>query len=217
MELPHVESRLHADLVETAAGERAVSAEAPHDRAHRALLARVASGDTDALGELFDAQAPAMLGVALRILGNRQDAEDLVHDVFIEVVHKAERYDPRRGRVRSWLLMRVRSRSIDRLRSLAVARKFGMAAGTPEELPETPDVAQAPNQENMADAIRARAALARLSGDQHAIVELAYFEGLSLREIAERKEIPLGTVKSRLAAALTTLRSHLIALEGAGK
>ena len=142
------------------------------------------------------------LGLAHRILQNRQDAEDLVHDVFLEVWNKAASYDQSRARVRAWLLVRVRSRAIDRLRSLDLARRYAMAAAVQ---PDPPTPARA-NPEATSDAARARRALATLSEEQRVVVMRAYFEGLTLREVAELEAVPLGTVKSRLAAALAALR-----------
>lgn len=169
------------------------------------LLRRMAAGDRAALGELFDRHAEAALGLAHRILRNRQDAEDLVHDVFLEAWQKAESYDERRARVRAWLMVRVRSRSIDRLRALEVARRHAMAdAAMPDPLP-----AASANPEATSDGVRARAALSELVVEQRRVIELAYFEGLTLREVSERIDVPLGTVKSRLAAGLAAMRTRL--------
>src|SRR4030095_9636091 len=96
------------------------------------LIAAVGLGDEAALAALYDRHASAMLGVAYRVLRNRTDAEDLVHDVFVESWNKARDFQPSRGTLRSWLLMRVRSRGIDRLRSLEAARRHAMAAAREE-------------------------------------------------------------------------------------
>jgi len=140
--------------------------------------------------------------VALRVLGSRSDAEDLVHDVFVEAWQKAADFDAKRGSVRSWLLMRVRSRGIDRLRSLQAARRRGLLAGADEEAARiaAPAVWDTPDRE------RARLALAALSEPQRMLVELAYFEGMTCSEMAVQCGIPIGTVKSRLSAAMGKLR-----------
>ena len=185
--------------------ETSVDDEGVEEAIDRAVLTRVAEGDAEALGTLFDRHAASMLGIACRVLGNRSDAEDLVHDVFVEVAQKAGDYDSARGRVRPWLMVRVRSRAIDRLRSLEVARRARRAQAL--EVDATSPPSSRPEQEDSADGRRARAAMAALSREQAAVVELAYFAGCSMRDIAERLEIPIGTVKSRLSAALSTLRS----------
>jgi RNA polymerase sigma-70 factor (ECF subfamily) len=172
------------------------------DEEDRRLIAAVQAGDRQALAGLYDLHAPAMLGLALRILRDRGDAEDLVHDVFIEAWHKATSFSRERGRVRTWLLVRVRSRAIDRLRSLDVARRHARAGdgATESAAPHVESPADGPDQR------RARAALAALPETQRTVLELAYFEGLSCSEIATRCDAPLGTVKSRLLAGMRGLR-----------
>jgi RNA polymerase sigma-70 factor (ECF subfamily) len=172
------------------------------------LLVASSRGDVSALGRLYDRHAPAMLGVASRILRGRQDAEDLVHDVFVEAWQKAGDYDARRGSVRSWLLVRVRSRGIDRLRSLEAARRAAM-------IPSGAEGDRSEPRWDGPDRERARAALAALPEEQRRLVELGYYEGLSCAEMAQRVGIPIGTVKSRLAAAIAKLRQSLAAAERA--
>lgn len=87
-----------------------------------ALVKLLAAGDQDALAELYDRYSAMMVGVAVRLLNNNRDAEDLVHDVFIEAWQKASSFDPTRGTVRSWLMVRLRSRAADRRRTLSTAR-----------------------------------------------------------------------------------------------
>lgn len=168
----------------------------------RELLAAVRHADRGAFAALYDRYAPWLLGVALRILRNRGDAEDLIHDVFLEVWHKAGAYDPERGSVRRWLVTRLRSRAIDRLRaSGAQARQMTLAAADDAGI-ETSNGEFA----RYVDYQRARRAMAQLSDEQRTALELAYFGGLTTDEIAQRCAIPAGTVKSRLAAAIAVLR-----------
>ncbi|HEX5067813.1 MAG TPA: sigma-70 family RNA polymerase sigma factor [Myxococcota bacterium] len=168
------------------------------------LIHAMETGDRNAVGHLYDRHAPAMLGVASRILRDRRDAEDLVHDVFVEAWRKASSFSEVRGSVRSWLLVRTRSRAIDRLRSLEVARRHvrSEAAQTGDGGAAVPanDPSATPDQR------RARAALDALPQPQREVLELAYFEGLTCSEIAARCDAPLGTVKSRLAAGMRELR-----------
>jgi RNA polymerase sigma-70 factor (ECF subfamily) len=164
---------------------------------------RVARGDTAALGALYDRHAPQMLAVAERILRSRREAEDLLHDVFVEVWKRAGDYDPRRGNVRGWLLLRVRSRALDRVRSAAFSR------GRP--LVEERDVGSidAGDTEVSTDHNAVRQALMDLPEEQRTVLVLGYFEGLSSSEIATRVGVPIGTVKSRVAAAMSKLRSAM--------
>lgn len=171
----------------------------------RGLIAEVQAGDREALGRLYDRHAPSMLGLALRLLRDRGDAEDLVHDVFIEAWKKSARFASERGSVRAWLLVRVRSRAIDRLRSLEVARRHARKER------EADATSPAPASESPADGPdrrRARDALAALPDLQRTVLELAYFEGLSCAEIATRCDTPLGTVKSRMLAGMRSLRER---------
>lgn len=193
------------------AGARADAGEHREAETDRRLLERIRAGERAALARLYDRHAPAMLGVALRILRDRGDAEDLVHDVFIEAWRKAAGFSRERGQVRTWLLVRVRSRAIDRLRSLDVARRHARreeragAAGAPPAVVEDP--ADEPDRR------RARAALAALPETQRRVIELSFFEGLSCSEIATRCDAPLGTVKSRLLAGMRELRRRFASAE----
>lgn len=163
----------------------------------------MARGDADALAALYDRYAPLMLGLGTKMLGSRRGAEDLLHDVFMEAWRKADSYDPERGSVRSWLLLRTRSRALDRLRSAEHTR---VTPTEPQELPEDKE-APAPADPSLApDRAAARAAVAALNDDQRVVIELAYFRGLSSSEIAQQVGIPIGTVKSRTRAAMKALR-----------
>src|SRR5262245_29015389 len=86
------------------------------------LIQAVATGDRRGLGGLYDRYAPVLMALGIRMLGARREAEDLVHDVFLEVWRQAHDYDPRRGSVRTWLLMRARSRALDRRKAAGYAR-----------------------------------------------------------------------------------------------
>ena len=168
------------------------------------LMAGVESGDREALGALYDRHAPAMLGLASRILRDLRAAEDLVHDVFVEAWQKASSFAVDRGSVRAWLLVRTRSRAIDRLRNLEVAQRH--ARSERAVAGDAPRSAPAHDPSATPDQLRARTALAGLPEAQREVLELAYFEGLSCSEIAERCGAPLGTVKSRLSAGMRELR-----------
>ena len=169
------------------------------------LVAAMARGDGQALGVLYDRHAPTLLATAARILGNPREVEDLVHDVLMEAWQKAGDYDRARGSVRTWLLVRLRSRALDRWRRAGRIRILAMEDQTLDELLPAP--AGDPGQS--VDHARVRHAVRDLPEAQRQVLELAYFEGLSASEIAERLTIPIGTVKSRTAAGMTKLRAAL--------
>ncbi|MET0387528.1 MAG: sigma-70 family RNA polymerase sigma factor [Polyangiales bacterium] len=163
------------------------------------VLRQVADGDQAALGQLYDRHAGIMLALGVRILGVRRDAEDLVHDVFLEAWRRAADYDPDRGSVKNWLLMRMRSRCLDRARSHAFSRTEALQAEP---------VRSSSNErvERSIDGARARSLLDSLPPGQREVLELGYVHGLSFAEIADTLEIPIGTVKSRVSAAMQKLR-----------
>jgi RNA polymerase sigma-70 factor (ECF subfamily) len=167
------------------------------------LVEAIASGDRLALGALYDRHAGILLAVARQLLPERAEVEDLVHDVFLEVWKRAHTYDPERASVRRWLLVRLRSRALDRLRSHAYSRRRSLDR---DERVASDD----PSVE--LDAGRVESLLAELSEEQRSVVTLSYFDGLSSSEIAAELSIPIGTVKSRMAAAMQRLRAMLEAV-----
>src|SRR5262245_9804749 len=177
----------------------------PDDAEDEVLVAAMAAGDRAALATLYERHASLLLGLALRIVRERREAEDLLHDVFLEAWRTAKDFDPKRGRVRTWLAIRMRSRALDLQKSARVSRNTGDAG-----LDLLVDEAEGASPDHR----RVRSALAELGSDQRRVLELAYFEGLSCSEIAKRVSIPVGTVKSRLAAGLDRLRSGLAAGRG---
>ncbi len=162
------------------------------------LVRAAAKGDSHALAGLYDRYASVLLAVGQRILGNAREAEDLLHDVFLEVWRHAGDYDHARGSVRAWLLMRMRSRALDRKRAQGRSRVILLENGNiPEaEASSADDPSLAPDRRVVRKA-------------QRVVLELGYFEGLTSTEIAARVEIPVGTVKSRVARALSQLREIL--------
>ena len=170
----------------------------------RELVVAVSRGDRTALASLYDRYAPLMLGVARRMLGAAREAEDLVHDVFLEVWKRAGTYDSSRGTVRTWILMRLRSRALDRAKSAAVTRVVPVE---PARLGATPG--EVDDGQSSPDHGVLRQTMSQLSQDQRTVLELAYFEGLTCVEIAARVGVPVGTVKSRTAAAMARLRIAL--------
>ena len=158
-----------------------------------------------ALECLYDAHHRLALAVAYRILGDRADAEEVVQEAFLAVWRVDQAYDPSKGARRAWLLSIVRNRAIDRLRARRRAPRTGDEV-IPEPMDRT-DVAA----EVVAtlDGRAVREALLGLSPEQRAVIELAYFGGLTHTEIAARLSLPLGTVKGRMRLALERLRIAL--------
>lgn len=176
---------------------------APVDE-ERAWLARLAQGDEAPLSLLYDRYANLLMAVAMRVLSDRREAEDLLHDVFLEVWRQAKTYDGTRGTVRAWLVMRMRSRAVDRVRAAGRAKVVLTAeAQSPDRVAEDADPSEAP------DRAIVRRALAELPDEQRAVLELSYFGGMSSSEIATELDIPIGTVKSRVARGLSALRRGL--------
>jgi RNA polymerase sigma-70 factor (ECF subfamily) len=172
----------------------------------RALVAALVAGDRNALGALYDRHAGVLQGLATRILGDANQAEDLVHDVFLEAWHRAAEYDAARGTLRAWLIVKTRSRALDvRIRR----RRFQDAVARSAVEPNGDGVAEATDPTARLEGARLRSASAGLPEDLVIVLDLAYFEGLSCSEIAARVGVPIGTVKSRLARALGNLREAL--------
>jgi RNA polymerase sigma-70 factor (ECF subfamily) len=171
-------------------------------------LARMARGDRDALAELYDRHVRLIFSLALRILQDRAEAEDVVQDVFTQAWTQAARYDTGRGAVAAWMLMLTRSRAIDHLRSKQAGAERPVDLKDAANIPDTamPQDMQLLSTEQIA---QVRKALAELPLAQRTALELAYYEGLTHSEIAKRLDEPLGTVKTRIRQAVIKLRESL--------
>jgi RNA polymerase sigma-70 factor (ECF subfamily) len=171
------------------------------------LIRRIRAGDREALGELYDRYAGIAMAVAVRTLQDRAAAEDVVHDAFVAVWDKMDRFDPERGSLRSWLLTIVRNRAIDRIRRTRSADDVsdldarGQLRTTPN--PTWEAAAESLDRESIAEAVAA------LPVDQREAVELAYFGGNTYRQVAELTGVSPGTAASRLRLALARLRASL--------
>ncbi|MFN0074106.1 MAG: sigma-70 family RNA polymerase sigma factor [Chloroflexota bacterium] len=171
-----------------------------------ALMRLVQQGNAPALETIYERHHRLALGLAYRIVGSKESAEEIVQESFLTVWRLASSYHVERGKVRDWLLQIVRNRSIDRLRrARGVGTMTELDPAMPDQhLPEVwMEVAQAELRGEVS------AALALLPAEQREAIDLAYFAGLSQQEIAERTGAPLGTVKGRMRLAMEKLRQTL--------
>jgi RNA polymerase sigma-70 factor (ECF subfamily) len=168
-------------------------------------MVAVANGDADALARLYDRHAGLLTALGVRLLKDRREAEDLLHDVFVEVWRRAGDYDPARATPKAWLLLRMRSRCLDRLKS-AGRRRVGHATDSMAERLGGRDRIKS---SVVGDADLVRKALNELPETQRTVLLMGYFDGLSCAEIASELGVPVGTVKSRLAAALAKLKRQV--------
>jgi RNA polymerase sigma-70 factor, ECF subfamily len=168
------------------------------------LVRRVAEGDADALRELCGLYGRLVFGVAQRVLGDRQLAEDCTQDVFVALWRGARSYDPGRARVTTWLFTVTRNSAIDIVRRREARRADPLPDDEAAWAGTEPDAAELTAAADTAE--RVAAALAELPRTQLEAVSLAYFDGLSHAEIAERLGVPLGTVKGRIRLGLDRLR-----------
>jgi len=171
------------------------------------LLRQLQDGERQALAVLYERYAPTMIGLGVKMLKNRSEAEDVVHDVFMQAWSKAHTYDPERGSVRGWLLLRARSRLLDRLRS--APRRREVLVDKDVDAKAEPNM-QAPTVVRLnTERVHLQQALAALSRDQLHAIDCVYFQAMTLSEAADVLAVPIGTVKSRLHHARTTLRQAL--------
>ena len=171
------------------------------------LLVRIGDGDERALAALYDRLSPLAYGLALRIGGDSDTADDVVQEAFLRIWRRADRYDASRNTARAWVLRLVRNLAIDRARSAGARSRAEQASAkeitstTQHEGPEDA-AARAERGRNV------RAALDELPAEQRRMIEIAYFEGLSHAEIAAREQTPLGTVKTRIRDGVLRLRAR---------
>jgi RNA polymerase sigma-70 factor (ECF subfamily) len=167
------------------------------------LLDRVTERDSEALGELYDRHSRLLYGLILRILKDAAEAEEVLQDVFVQVWKRTDTFNADLGTPVAWLVRIARNRAIDRLRSTNLRARTLEAP--PPQPAESPEVRAAMTEQQRAMA----RALDLLSAEERQLLEHAYYLGLTQSELAERFGLPLGTVKTRMRAALMTLRREL--------
>jgi len=173
-------------------------------------MRKVALGDRTAFGQLFDRYYQLALNLAARVLNERQEAEDVVQEVFLQLWRDASSYRQERGNVSTWIVAIARSRAIDKLRSRK-ARRVLDPVGDNEEMQDLaeklPDPAVRPD--DLDNQLLVRKAFGSLAVDQRVAIEMAYYEGMSQSEIAEALREPLGTIKTRIRSGLLKLKQAL--------
>ena len=168
-----------------------------------ALLEATARGDRAAFRDLYDATAPKLLGIALRIIRNRSIAEEVLQEVYVKIWQNAERFTPEAGHPAAWLAAIARNRAIDRIRAENVER----ARSTDDE--QILERLVAPLEGDPALRKDLRACLAGLDDEARDCVVLAYCSGYSREELAERFKRPVGTIKTLLHRSIRLLRACL--------
>lgn len=176
-----------------------------------ALLTSIAKGDQQAFSQLYDHSSTLLYTLAFRILGNREEADELLQDVYLEVWRKVARYDTGRGTPIAWLITLTRSRAIDRLRARAVRGQNTTMPLDATLSSRVADLGPSPYETQADQELRIAVgnAITSLPTAQQQAIELAYYDGLSHNEIAARLNQPLGTVKTRIKLGMSKLREIL--------
>jgi len=205
---------LAASRAPAAGGGDTVAAVDLSESRDRDLLERIADGDESAFRGLFRRYAPTANSLALRVVRQAFLAEEIVQEVFLAVWRDPDKYDAKRGSVKSWLMGMVHHRAVD-----AVRREEAQRRRAEESIPGAVDHADDPGvvvpEEIGLPEERAavRRALEDLPAEQRQVLELMYFEGMTQTEIADRLSLPLGTVKSRTLLGMRRLRTALVGME----
>jgi RNA polymerase sigma-70 factor (ECF subfamily) len=177
-------------------------------RSDAELIALAGQGSVDAFGLIYDRHCAVAYSLAYRICRSREASEEVVQDAFLSLWRSRDRYDSGRGELRTWLLGMVRNSSIDRLRRSGVRERHSARS---EELEEQLEAAERTEDEVQQREQRAevRVALDTLPAEQRRVIELAYFGGLTHREIASQLGQPVGSIKGRMRLGLAKLQAQL--------
>ncbi|MBW8173500.1 ECF RNA polymerase sigma factor SigK [Ornithinimicrobium sp. Arc0846-15] len=172
-----------------------------------ALLQETAAQDQDAFAQLYDLVSPRLHGLVIRVLRDVAQAEEVTQEVFLQVWRTAENYDPERGSALSWLLTLAHRRAIDRVRSAQSQSDRDLAYESRADRPPPNPTMEEVEEKMAAQAVRS--AVTDLGPPHQEALELAYFDGLTHREVADRLGIPLGTAKTRIRDGLRKLREQM--------
>ncbi len=179
----------------------------------REIMARIKARDAAALSELYDHYNRLLFGLILSILKKREEAEDILQEVFTQIWEKAEQFDLDRGTVYTWIVSLTRNKSIDRLRSKVYKEQKKQSTSLDDQdvfYPLYSDEQDPLEQTILTDrARRLRDALDKISDKQRKVLQVAYFNGMSQSEISDEFDIPLGTVKTRMRDGMIKLRELL--------
>ena len=174
------------------------------------LLQQIGAGDRVSFDELHRRMNTLLFSIAMGVLNNREAAQDVIQDVFIQIWERASSYDPERGKAATWLITLTRNKSIDRLRALNRRSRLNSDF---EEQGKT-DV-RFDDRDSLMDAVMAeraatiRTAISKLNADQQAAIQLAYFDDMPYPAVAQRLSVPLGTVKARIRRGMKKLKNLL--------
>ena len=171
------------------------------------LIRQVANQDRDAFSQLYDRCSSLVFSLAMRMLKVRSDAEDLLQEVFVQVWRQASNYSAERGSPEAWIINIARSRAIDKIRSIRRMEKSFVLTDDPARAESSDNVESSAAESEARMAMNS--ALANLPETQRKVLELAYFDGLTQTEIANRLAEPLGTVKTRMRSGIQRLRDML--------
>ena len=183
----------------------------PEEAPDRAWSQRLVAGDEAALREAYREHSAAVLALAVRVLGTAALAEDVMQDVFVRLWEHPDRFDPARGRLRSYLLAMTHSRAVERLRAEDSQRRRIEAAKRQPVDPAASDPAHELTTQDTGVAVRR--VLAELPRDQRQAIEMAYYGGLSYRDVAVALDEPEGTVRYRIRSGMRKMRAALQAEE----
>ncbi|MEU9646585.1 sigma-70 family RNA polymerase sigma factor [Streptomyces sp. NPDC048188] len=171
------------------------------------LINSVALGDQEAFAAVYDTVAPSVLGVVRSVLRDRAQSEEVMQEVLVEVWRTAARYRPDRGSAVNWILTLAHRRAVDRVRSVEASAARENKAALLDRLPEYDEVTE--QVYTRLEREQVRRCLRTLTDLQRQAVTLAYYRGLTYRQVAEALALPLGTVKTRLRDGLIRLRDCL--------
>lgn len=171
------------------------------------LVVASAAGDRVSFAALYDATAPRVFGLVVRVVRDRSQAEEVTQEVFLQVWASAGSFDPARGSALGWVLTLAHRRAVDRVRSAVAQSRRDVAYESRQS--ETPFDSTAESAEGRMEATRVRAALTVMTPTQRSAVELAFFDGLTHQEVSQQLGVPLGTAKTRIRDGLRRMRDEL--------